>query len=401
MNTKEVIVLVWDDPANFNTVETQRSFGNGNVFKDIIQFYSLKEFEEKAKNLSETDNLVFACHIRVEDLSLYEEFIHSGIQDSFNIPIVYYLSSDPENAPEKFRKKFGELEKVMYYHSFIRKIKSDEIKPFNKSILTQQLLPLNVQDATLNVSALPKCDYVVITALEEDEMETVLPLFIKEGRFDDDKKLIEYGYLSSNKNKKIAYASQPLTGMVDASILATEMMIRFKPKFLIMAGVLGGKPGEVNIGDVLISNKVFTIDKGKLTDEELKREIESCDLSSSYIQSFIREKKKIERYIEDLDVTRNKKPKLFFGPIACVRQVINKKEFFGDTVLTTERKAIGLEMESYGIARACEIVNNGQTIPLIIKSAMDNTFDKVDDAKKYAAWTSATFVRYILENNLI
>ena len=32
---------------------------------------------------------------------------------------------------------------------------------------------------------------------------------------------------------------------------------------------------------------------------------------------------------------------------------------------------------------------------------MDNTFAKTDGAKTYAAWTSAMFVRYILENDLI
>jgi hypothetical protein len=58
-------------------------------------------------------------------------------------------------------------------------------------------------------------------------------------------------------------------------------------------------------------------------------------------------------------------------------------------------------MESYGVKRACELVNDGKTSPLIVKSAMDNTVDKVDEAKTYAAWTSAMVVKYALENNLI
>ena len=58
-------------------------------------------------------------------------------------------------------------------------------------------------------------------------------------------------------------------------------------------------------------------------------------------------------------------------------------------------------MESYGIARACELVNNGVTIPLIIKSVMDNTSGKTDDSKKYAAWTSAMFIKYVIIYDLI
>jgi len=40
MNTNDVTVLVWDDPSNYNSEETQRSFGNGNVFKMIFNLKS-------------------------------------------------------------------------------------------------------------------------------------------------------------------------------------------------------------------------------------------------------------------------------------------------------------------------------------------------------------------------
>ena len=32
---------------------------------------------------------------------------------------------------------------------------------------------------------------------------------------------------------------------------------------------------------------------------------------------------------------------------------------------------------------------------------MDNTIDKDDDGKPYASWSSAMFVKYILENDII
>jgi nucleoside phosphorylase len=181
-----------------------------------------------------------------------------------------------------------------------------------------------------------------------------------------------------------------------------------------MPGVLGGKPG-INIGDIIVSNKVFTIDKGKLTTQEIidessdkhtevkivKKEIESVNVSSSYVSKFTREKDNILSFIRKEDVTRKSKVDILFGPVACVRQVIDQKEFFEENILVVDRKAIGLEMESYGIARACELVNNGKTIPLIIKAVMDNTSEKTDNDKTYAAWTSAMFIRYILENDLI
>ncbi|AUD04053.1 phosphorylase family protein [Spirosoma pollinicola] len=246
-----------------------------------------------------------------------------------------------------------------------------------------------------------QCDYVIITALEEDEMERIIPVFTKVGNIKNDRHLIEYGYLTSNKDKRIAWSSQQATGMVDASILAAEMIIRFNPKFLIMPGVLGGKPEDTNIGDIVVSTKVFTVDKGKFNENDFKREIEADNTNSSYITAFHRNKNKIINYIKDSDPTRKNSINIHFEPVACVRQVINKKSFFIENIVTIERKAIALEMESYGIARACELINDGKTIPLIIKSVMDNTQNKNDGAKTYAAWTSAMFVIFILENDLI
>jgi nucleoside phosphorylase len=403
MNPKDITLLVWDDPINFNKPKTKMSLGNNKLY-DLKQFYSEEEFSKTLDSLEDNALLVLCCHVNYENFESYFNFINSSLIEDYKLShLVNYVSSfDSGEAMKKLHVEHGIQEKIIKYHDLKQGIKADDIKPFTKSeLLGSPKIEIEEQKTKTKEQFYPQCDYVIITALEEDEMTTVLPMLIKEGRVDDDKKLIEFGSLASNTTKKIAYASQPQTGMVDASILATEMMIKFRPRFLIMAGVLGGKPGEVGIGDIIVSNKVFTIDKGKITDEQLKMEIESKSMDSSYIQSFIRDKTKIERFIEDSDNTRDKKPAIHFGPVACVRQVIDKKEFFEDKILSVDRKAVGLEMESYGIARACEIVNNGKVIPLIIKSAMDNTVQKVDDAKRYAASTSATFVKYILENDLI
>ncbi len=116
---------------------------------------------------------------------------------------------------------------------------------------------------------------------------------------------------------------------------------------------------------------------------------------------FKRDKDLIKLFINNLDETRNSNIDIHFGAIACVRQVIDIADYFQKEISVIERKALALEMESYGVSRACELVNNGKTTPLIIKSVMDNTMDKSDNAKPYAAWTSARFIQYVLEKNLI
>lgn len=401
MDTKQVTVLVWDDPSNFHLEETQRSFGNKNVFKDVFQFKSLEEFKRILENITEEENLVFACHVNVKDFSLYTEFKYSNIKEEFNIPTVNYLSSDGDTATQKSKIKFGQFEKILFYDQFISQIKTDDIRTFKKSYI-DRIRPDQSKNSTDQPSKNhPQCDYVIVTALEEDEMEKVLPMIVSTGRIKDDKHLIEYGHLASNEAKKIAFASQSSTGMIDAAILTTKMITLFKPRFVIMTGVLGGKPVKTKIGDIVVSTKVFTIDKGKITDEEYEKEIEASLTENAYTTLFKRNKSKIIDFIDKSDATRNVIPEIHFEPVACVRQVIDKKNYFIENITTRDRKAIALEMESYGVTRSCELTSNGTVIPIIVKSVMDNTMDKTDNAKTYAAWTSAMFIKYVLENNLL
>jgi nucleoside phosphorylase len=86
--------------------------------------------------------------------------------------------------------------------------------------------------------------------------------------------------------------------------------------------------------------------------------------------------------------------------------VINKKGFFEDTIKTINRKTAAIEMESYGVARACIFANEGKTKPIIFKSVMDKTFDKEDvknnvNNKKFAAYTSALFLKSLFEEKII
>lgn len=242
------------------------------------------------------------------------------------------------------------------------------------------------------IKEMKEFDYAIITALEEDEMEKVLPLIQKEGIISDSEHLIEYGYVKGMPSKKVVYASQHSTGVIDAGILSTELLLKFKPKFLIMVGVLGGKPLETNIGDVIVASKVFTIDKGKISDLGFQKEINQAAMQSKELARFNREKSQIENFIDDSDPTRKSNINIHFGPIATVNQVIDVEGFFEKEISSIDRKAIALEMESYAVVRACELISRN-TKPLIIKSVMDNTSGKTDNAKTYAAWTSAKVFR--------
>jgi len=81
--------------------------------------------------------------------------------------------------------------------------------------------------------------------------------------------------------------------------------------------------------------------------------------------------------------------------------VINKEDYFNENILLHDRNTKAVEMESYGVARAAKIANGGKTKFLIFKSVMDKTKLKDDSYKRKAAYTSAQFLKNLLEMDII
>ncbi|NRT16503.1 nucleoside phosphorylase [Flavobacterium sp. 28A] len=411
METNKINLIVFDEQINFES--SKELLGDeGYTIKRFFCVNNYITFENVIKSQLENDEYFFlVVHVfgKTDNLKGISKFKGSGILDKH--PDLDYMFISEGNKKEQIQALMLEnkyidflSKKICKYHEVRDELKADrckaiKIKDFlslNNKIQMDSKAVVNNESGTY-----PQCDYAIITALEEDEMEKVLPFIKTEGKIENEKHLIEYGHFKGKESKKIVYASQLETGMIDASILATELILRFNPKYLIMTGVLGGKPKNTSIGDVVVASKVFTIDKGKIDKLGFKNEIEGSNTDGSKITEFKRKKQNIIDFIRDEDIIYKKVINIHFGSIACVRQVINIEGYFDEKISVIDRKSIALEMESYGVARACELVNNGRTIPLIIKSVMDNTQDKTDGAKPYAAWSSAMFVKYILENDLI
>lgn len=395
---EKIVVFFWDDSENFFLEKTQQKIGK--LFKKVHHINSLESFTESLNYYSDS-NQQFLCFVHLshsKENKGYDDFINSKILKVYPNLRFYLITSALRNQVYD-KERQNETLDVYTYDRYQEKIFSTFI-PQTKLEITN----LDIEQSpeiNCHISNQYQCDYAIITALENVEMENILPILTCSGRLHNDKHLMEYGFLTKNPKKKIAYASQQATGMIDAAILATELILQFKPKILIMAGVLGGKPNEVNIGDVVVATRTFTIDKGKINEIGFKKEIETTSNESSQITRLMREKKNIVEHLRKQDETRDSKIDIHFGPIGCVRQVIDLEGYFDTNIIPIDRKAVALEMESYAVSRACELVNNGNTKALIIKSAMDNTVDKLDGAKKYAAWASAQFIQYILEKDII
>lgn len=444
MDTKNVTLFVFDEQENFEKTKKNNSIATeGVTIKKMIRIDDLKSFEENLKNLGNEDYISLAVHVfgTSEDLKGIKKFVTSQIGRKYSKLIPMYIT-DKQIDKEKIKHLCLELDlpvaEVYKYHGVLQHIEEDRYVHTKRGIMNDT-----------------RFEYAIIVALFEKEFEQLKTVFdfpekekipFKTKTRGDD---FEYriGYLKTNKEKKVVAAVQRKTGMIDASIIATHMLELFKPKYLLMSGVCGG--GEENkLGDVIVASEVFTFQRGKISDilqksedgqkkkinlydnngkevdyehlfdengnqikisvEKFEREPESINLLTNISERITANKEKIESEI-NLNIKSvfvNTTITIKQEPIACSTMVINKDGFFEDTIRVINRKTAAVEMESYGVARACHFANNGETVPIIFKSVMDFTSNKKDtekgiDVKGFAAWTSAQFMKCLFEMDVI
>lgn len=302
---------------------------------------------------------------------------------------------------ENIKKDYGELileledlkKRGLIYENTINQIK-DTIEKKEYKEIVEKMDDQNIENSQ------ERFDYAIITALEDDEMDKILEVATIEDEIENEKYLLRKGYFNKNSSKKILFASQNFSGFVDSAILTAEIISKYKVKLIIMPGVLGGNPNKTNFGDVIVANKVFTIDKGKIEEGNFNSEIESSNITHNLINKIKANKQKIVDYIRDSH-SENKTVDIYFEPIACVRHVISKEGYFLENISSLDRKAYGVEMESYGVVRATELANDGKTKVLIIKAVMDKTENKGDSFKKFASFTSARTVEFLFKENIV
>ena len=452
MELDKVTLLIWDDPLDYKSPETQRQLGYNEkdkdvkLYKDTKQFNSLSEFSKIWNELKDDDNLVFCCHVNYKDFSGYFDLQNSRILDEYPIAHPSYISSgDSGKVMKNLYDKYKISQQIILYNELMKGIKYDEknINIFTKkSVISKSVFYPKLKDSELS-NYYPKIDYGLITALYKDEFEAVKKIFDFDERdiIRTEKKEYHIGYLKDDKSKKIVAAVPTSTGMIDSAIIATQMLEFFRPDFLFMSGVCGGK-SDLDFGDIVIAKQIFTFQKGKLSDitNKEKHKIDLYDKSGNQIDynhlydedgnqiSISVEKFEVEhdsmipldtlvkdRIERKLDAIKNdieqllkeqvtplrKSIKIILEPIACSTMVINKGGYFEDNIKSINRNTAAVEMESYGVARACQFANNGETTPIIFKSVMDNMKDKDDKAKEFAAYTSAQFLRQLFLQGII
>jgi nucleoside phosphorylase len=135
----------------------------------------------------------------------------------------------------------------------------------------------------------------------------------------------------------------------------------------------------VNIGDLIIPSGVFTYDTGKYADSDFKKEPRWCSTGHGVMQRVkVKGEELIREVIEDLKRTSGEVNKVTFHTdiMACGSAVVDSAGLI-DEIADVHRKVVGLDMESYALLRATELVDQ-RISALIVKGVMDLSTAKTD-----------------------
>jgi nucleoside phosphorylase/CheY-like chemotaxis protein len=246
-------------------------------------------------------------------------------------------------------------------------------------------------------------DLAIVCALNTVELEAIrkLPCDWQHMRLRND----ETRYLSGQIQTKdqsfsVIAASAPRMGMPSAAVLSSKIIQQFRPRYIAMVGICGGRNDKVNIGDIIVADPSWDWGNGKITSKEGKPFFDpaphhlALDVDLSALLTEMSQDSPGLARIKQL--VSGKKPeselRVHVAPLVSGAAVVADQKTF-TSLLTQHRNIHGLEMEAYGVMSAALGNGKPRPIPIVAKAVSDYAdADKEDGYQEYAANVSAQFI---------
>lgn len=242
------------------------------------------------------------------------------------------------------------------------------------------------------------CDVAILTALFEYEYEQALNYLKVDNRRSKaaGTESTKIGKLKGTKLSAVVDYQQRM-GMVDAAILSATILGKFHPKLLIMTGVCAGRHSKgVELGHIIVPKEIYDYQSGKLDKGVYLPYPYRVAVDYNLISMARAWKKELLREMEDRAETQKGRIKgtaVHFDIMACGSLVLKTDGSLDNIAEKLDEKTVAVEMESYGIARSCDLEPyKSTTKAIIIKASMDGAgADKNDTDKEWAAYISTSF----------
>lgn len=203
-------------------------------------------------------------------------------------------------------------------------------------------------------------------------------------------------------------ACAPKMGMTAAAILATKMVLQFRPRYLIMNGITAGYKDDTNLGDVIIADPVWDWGAGKWIENNSKldflQEPHQLPLDAAIRDKFYDMARNKQLLFDIRSKWKGKSPnhdlRILVGASASGSAVLSDGKIC-EKIKRQHRKLLGIEMEAYAIYSAAFESIHPKPIAFSAKSVVDFADGSKDDSyHDYAAYTSSEIIKEFIEKYL-
>lgn len=200
----------------------------------------------------------------------------------------------------------------------------------------------------------------------------------------------------------IITTQQRVMGMTASTLLAFKSIVLFRPKYLIMSGIAAGTSDDVEqmYGDVIVPDVIWDYTTGKYVGKD-ETEIRFGDVGFLPRPMSIETDPELLQKVRDTMHSEDNEYHVHVGPMACGSCVVANGEVVEKRIKPLFPRTVGLDMESYGVYYAAQNAPQPRPIPFVAKSICDFANSLKDDRfQRFAAYNSANYIKYMLENHL-
>lgn len=249
-------------------------------------------------------------------------------------------------------------------------------------------------------------DIGIVCALEYPELAAVLKAFgggaawkeVGNARYAHVYRETTLATKVGKKLRVIATTSTSM-GLTAAAITTTQLVLQFRPRIVVMIGIAAGtRSSNKQFGDVLVADPSVDYNSGKVSISGGIREF----LPDPYpiglnprLRSVLHKYRGSNPTFDGIrerwkGPVPDEKNRLHLGPLGAADQVIDDASRVIE-IQRNWRKLIGVEMETYGVYRACHESPDPKPRFVSFKAVCDFAAEKTDSWQEYAAFVAAEF----------
>jgi nucleoside phosphorylase len=249
-------------------------------------------------------------------------------------------------------------------------------------------------------------DVGIVCALEDPEFAAVIEAFggpaawqpVGDARYAHVYQACEISTARGTRLRVVGTTSTSM-GLTAASIVTTQLVMQFRPRLVMMIGIAAGtRSSNKQFGDVLVADPSVDYNSGKVVMGKGVRDFQPDPYPiglNARLRSVLHKYRTNNNVFAEIRANWNGKVPLIrnrvhVGPLGAADQVIDD----ASRVLEIQRnwrKLIGVEMETYGVYRACYEAPHPQPRFVSFKSVCDFAAEKSDSWQRYAAYMAAQF----------